>query len=118
MMSDKATFQEQQLVILAMAEGFMRKSDPAVPDDEVNLNELVALWSDLIPDTFEEMASHFMTACTMMGWMIWDAYEEPFDGVAFLRDRILAAEGGVLGAGLDDYDCDCGNCECDCGECE
>ena len=111
MMSDKATFQEQQLVILAMAEGFMRKSDPAVPDDEVNLNELVALWSDLIPDTFEDMATHFMTACTMMGWMIWDAYQEPFDGVAFIRDQILAADGGVLGARAGYDDCDCGECE-------
>ncbi len=102
-MSDKATFQDQQLVILAMAEGFIRKSDPALSG--YTLHDLIGLWTDLVPSDYEEMAAHLMTACTMLGYILWEYTDDTDFAVAEYRDRILASPGGLLG-GADEYEDD------------
>jgi hypothetical protein len=90
--------QEQQLVVLAMAEGFCKKADPEHP---MNLNELVALWSNLMPRTTTDLAQHLMTAATVIGWLIFesaDDWDAPvLDLVDHYRDIILSSPGGLLG---------------------
>jgi hypothetical protein len=92
------TVQEQQLVMLAMAEGFIKRADPAYP---MGINELVSLWSELIPRASEELAQHLMTAATMIGWLIFeeaDDRDEPvLNLVDFYREVVLSSPGGILG---------------------
>lgn len=103
-MFKKATFQEQQLVSLAMAEAFIKKSDPEL--DGFTINELICLWTDLVPSDPDEMAAHFMTACTMLGYLLWEYSEDASEAVAEYRQRILASDGGLLGTeeDVDEWD--------------
>ena len=90
--------QEQQLVMLAMAEGFVKKADP---DHEMTLNELVVLWSQLMPTNATELAQHLMSAATMIGWLIFEEADDRDEPVLNLvdhyRDIILSSPGGLLG---------------------
>jgi hypothetical protein len=94
-MLDKATFQDQQLVVLAMAEGFIKKSDPELAG--FTINTLTSLWSNLVPDSYEECAVHLMTACTMIGYILWEYSDETDFVVNEYRERILSSPGGLLG---------------------
>ena len=94
-MSEQATIQEQQLVVLAMAEGFLHKCDPDLP---VNRNDLYVLWSELTPDDGQEVAQHLVVAAAMFASTMVDApcgchYQKVVDDC---RTMILSDENGLF----------------------
>lgn len=96
MTTSESTVQEQQLVILAMAEGALKQFSSANDMDDEGL---VHLWSELLPDTADEMARHVMTASLMISLLLSveaaDRNEPILDTVAHYRRVVLGCEAGM-----------------------